>query len=158
MSKPCAQCPWRISNHGKPHPGGFYTRRNIKRLWNQIRSGGRPQGCHLTDPSHPDHIAAGCAPNAKAQECPGSVILIKRELLTLTNSVGLVKQDDAHVVDDAKLVAYLRDTSKRRLTRHGMIYWLVKRASAFAGTPFGDRPLPDCDENDPEIGLPEYIQ
>lgn len=144
----CAQCPWRLSNHGKRHPHGFYTKKNLQRLWNQIRNGGYPQSCHLTDPSHPDHIKVGAKPGAKAQECPGSVILIKRELLSLCSK--------DHEVDNDKLADYLRD-KKHGLTKNGLRYWLLGRASQLAGTPFGDQPLPDVEE-DPEIGLPEYLK
>ena len=79
--KPCEQCPWRIANHGRRHPGGFYRKDNLRRLWNQIRKGGRLQSCHPTDPGHADHRTyAGAKPGAKPLECIGSVILILREM------------------------------------------------------------------------------
>ena len=76
MKTACDQCPWRRSNHGKPTRGGFFRKDNLRRLWGQLRGaspdsmGGR-QSCHLTDPSHPDHIEAGAKPDAKPRECPG---------------------------------------------------------------------------------------
>ena len=50
---PCDQCAWRVANHGKRHPGGFYRKDNLRRLWNQIRKGGRLQSCHPTDRDTP---------------------------------------------------------------------------------------------------------
>ena len=77
---PCEQCPWRTANHGKRHPGGFYRKDNLRRLWNQIRKGGI-QSCHPTDPTHEDHRQyAGAKPGAKPLECIGSVILVLREM------------------------------------------------------------------------------
>lgn len=151
MSKPCAQCPWRLSNHGKRHFGGFYRKRNLIRLWNKLRNGGGMQSCHLTDPGHPDHVAAGCSPNAKAQECPGSVILIVREL----------KQLAAHgqneTIDKNAVEAYCAVRSGG-LTPKGVVYWGLQRLGPFAETPLGYKRPPDVDETDPEIGLPEYLR
>jgi hypothetical protein len=156
MSKPCAQCPWRFSNQGKRHFGGFYTKRNLQSMWNALRRGGGKQSCHLTDPRHPDHITAGAAPNATPQECPGSVILIVRELKRIMSSV-YIGEDGA--VNTEALVAYLRDKSRRRLSRDGILYWGVQRAGPLAGVPFvGGRPLPIVDDEDLEIGLPEWIK
>ena len=56
VSTPCTGCPWRTANHGTPHPGGFYRRTNLRRLWARIRQGGGIQSCHPTDPGHPDHM------------------------------------------------------------------------------------------------------
>lgn len=145
MRTPCAQCPWRLSNHGKRHPGGFYRKSNMQRLWNQLRRGGMAQSCHLTDPSHPDHIASGAPLKAQAQECPGSVIVIIRELRKV--------QGAAESVGTAQIDTYLA-ANPRGLTRSGLRYWLLMRASALAGTLLGGKPLPDVDETDPLIGHP----
>lgn len=45
----CLACPWRLSNQGRPTPGGWYTRRNLDRLWAGLRRGTR-MSCHPTDP------------------------------------------------------------------------------------------------------------
>ena len=148
--KPCDQCPWRLKNQGKRHKFGFYTKSNLQRLWNEIRQGGRAQSCHLTDPQHPDHIAVGAKPGAQANECPGSVILIRRELELL----GGPERD----ITEERLKAYRADKSKRRLKKTGLFYWVLERASAFTGTPLGGAPLPDVDPQDPEIGLPDWIK
>lgn len=78
--QPCAACPWRVANHGKRHKHSFYTKRNLRRLWNQVRKGGGIQSCHPTDPGHPDH---GAKEDSTALECAGSVILVTRELRNL---------------------------------------------------------------------------
>lgn len=154
--KPCAQCPWRLTNQCKSSPGGFYTKRNLRRMWNQLRRGGNRQSCHLTDPGHIDHIAAGAPFNATPQECPGSAILIVRELKRILSSVHI---GDDGVVSTEALVEYLRDKSPQRLLRTGILYWGVQRAGPLAGIPFvGEKPLPIVDDSDPEIGLPEWLQ
>jgi len=142
VSRPCANCPWRIANHGKRTPWGFYTKTNLRRLWNQIRRGGA-QSCHPTDPNHPDHIAAGAKPGATPKECPGSVILIFREFAKMANDKGVIEPESCS--------AYLRD-HKDGLTKSGIAYWAVSRL-AFGGVRFvGGPKLPDVDVDDPEIG------
>ena len=149
MKKACKQCPWRTENQGKPSPGGFYTKANLKRLWRQICDGGHPQSCHLTDPSHPDHLIAGCNPNSKAQECPGSVILVRREL-DFMQSLG-----NDGVIDDGTVKAYLKQR-KSGLKKSGIFYWLIQRV-AWAGKPLiGGVTLPET-EDDLAIGLPKHL-
>lgn len=149
---PCTQCPWRISNHGKRHFGGFYRKQNLLRLWKKLRNGGGGmQSCHLTDPGHPDHLAAGAPENAKTQECPGSVILVVRECKRL------LELAPEGVIDMSAINKYLADPSIRRLTRQGIIYWAVQRLGPFANTPLGFIRPPDVNDTDPEIGLPEWM-
>ena len=141
MTKPCAQCPWRPENVGKPSPWGFYTKRNRTRLWNQVRGGG-PQSCHPTDPRHPDHVAAGAKPGSAPVECAGSVILIIRELRALQAIAG-----DGVPINGEHVDHYLK-SRPRGITKQGLIYWMVARAAGFArGTPMGEPPLPDVDES-----------
>ena len=143
--QPCEACPWRKENHGKPHPGGFYTKTNLTRLWNQIRRGGLPQSCHRTDPRHPDHKAP---PNAKPQECPGSVILVLREIESML--VG-------RLLDTPGIVAY-HARRKKGLTKKGILYWAVSRIT-LGKVPFmGDTPLPPVDLQDKRIALPAYLE
>jgi hypothetical protein len=150
LTKPCAQCPWRLSNHGKRHFGSFYTKANLNRLWNQVRGGGRAQSCHLTDPQHPDHIAAGAKPDAKPRECPGSVILVVREMRKLEKFGG------GEITKEA-MIAYAK-ARKKGLTKNGMLYWLIQRVQ-FGHVPMlGGPPLPSVDEKDMEIGLPEELR
>jgi hypothetical protein len=147
-SKACEQCPWRLANQGTRHAAGFYTARNLRRLWNQIRKGGAAQSCHLTDPSHPDHVAAGAKPGATAQECPGSVVLVTRELNRIKRLAGGAAVDAPH------LDAYRRERPKHGLTRRGLTYWLVQRI-VFGR--LGGPPLPDV-EDDPAIDLPAELR
>jgi hypothetical protein len=140
---PCQWCPWRIANHKKKTPWGFYRIGNMRRLWNGIRRGGA-QSCHPTDPSHPDHIAAGAKPGSKPKECAGAVILILRELEKLAG-----KRDE--LIDADKIEQYL-STYDDGLTRNGLAFWLLGRYQ-FGGTPFGTGPkLPHVNVDDPEIG------
>jgi hypothetical protein len=151
LSRPCAQCPWRLSNQGRPHPFGFYTKANLKRLWNQVRGGGRPQSCHLTDPSHPDHVAAGAKPNAVAQECPGSIVVVMREIKHLEAfGNGIVGTKEG-------IARYLKER-KKGLKKTGLLYWIVQRIQ-FGKVPMfnADGPLPEVDVDDVEIGLPEEL-
>lgn len=150
IERPCAHCPWRTTNQGKRTPWGFYTAANLRRLWNQIRSGGRAQSCHPTDPSHPDHRAAGAKPGSKPRECPGSVIIVMREIRAMANA--------ERVVTPESMTAY----SKRRkggLKRpHGITYWLIERMQ-MGGVPFfGGEKLPNIDINDPEVSLPPALR
>lgn len=148
--KPCDQCPWRLANQGKKHKFGFYTMTNLRRLWKQVRGGGQAQSCHLTDPSHPDHVAVGAKPGATVRECPGSVILVLREIRQLA--------DDKGVVGDKLLLDRYRKTRRKGLTTTGIFYWIVQRMQ-FGGVPMvGGEKLPEVDEKDPEIGLPEELR
>ena len=145
MNRPCDQCPWRLTNQGKRHRFGFYTKANLRRLWNQVRGGGRPQSCHLTDPSHPEHAAVGAKPDSTPRECPGSVILIKREIRAMADETG--------TVSPTSIDRYLA-TRRRGITKRGILYWVVQRIQ-LAGVPMvGGNPLPEVDVDDPEIRLP----
>jgi hypothetical protein len=141
---PCENCPWRVTNHGKRTPWGFYTKTNLRRLWNQIRRGGGQQSCHPTDASHPDHIAAGAKPGATVQECPGAVILALREGIKMAEYGGGTITPEA--------VATYRKRNRDGLTREGILYWIVARYQ-FGGVPFiGGPKLPDVDVNMEGIG------
>lgn len=83
--QPCRQCPWLISNHGKPHPDGWYSKKNRARLWSGLRRG-EAMSCHPTDPSNTVSLraqAAGYQPapaQAERRECVGALVLQQREL------------------------------------------------------------------------------
>lgn len=142
LKKACEQCPWRLSNQGKRHFGGFYTKKNLTRLWNQIRNGGGQQSCHLTDPRHPDHIQSGCKTKdiEATQECPGSIILVQRELMQLDSIKNFEKYRKR----------------KRGLTKRGIVYWAFERLT-MGGTPLGGPKLPPIQDDD-AVGLPEYLR
>lgn len=88
---PCPPCPWLTANHGRPHPDGWYTRRNRDRLWAGLRRGNR-MSCHPTDPENdvtPAARAAGYRPapaHSEARECIGGLILQQREMQLLNDS------------------------------------------------------------------------
>lgn len=146
-TKACAQCPWRKSNQGKKHKFGFYTKANLRRLWNQIRGGGGQQSCHLTDPSHPDHVSVGAKATATAQECPGSIVLISRELKQMA--------DDKGVITVEGMTRY-RKERKKGLTKSGLAYWIVSRIQ-FGGTVFGGPKFPDIPD-DTDVDLPAELE
>ena len=131
--KMCEQCPWRRSNHGKRTPGGFYTKKNLTRLWNQIRRGGGAQTCHLTDPSHPEHVAAGAPLTATPHECAGSLALVLRE----------VEKLNALAESGGDLDDYFKD-NRKGLTREGAFHWAMARHQ-LVGIPMGGHPLPTID-------------
>lgn len=147
--KACSQCPWRLSNQGKPHPFGFYTRKNLTRLWGQVRGGGKRQSCHLTDPSHPDHVAAGCKPGASVRECPGSVLLVLREVRSMA--------DEQSYIGEGAVRAYLERRGRKGLSKEGILYWLLSRIQ-LGGVPLvGGPSMPEVEE-DEGVGLPEWLR
>lgn len=83
---PCAHCPWRTENQGKPHPDGWYTTANRDRLWAKLRRG-ESMSCHPTDPTNPvseKALAAGAIvakEGATPRECAGALILQQREIM-----------------------------------------------------------------------------
>lgn len=147
--KACEQCPWRKTNQGKRHFAGFYTKKNLQRLWNQIRKGGGVQSCHLTDPQHPDHVTSGANEKATAQECPGSIVLINRELTVMA--------DEDNYIGPTEIDNYFEKRPKHGLTKSGILYWLVSRIQ-MGGVPFmGGPKMPEI-QDDPEVGLPEFLE
>lgn len=86
--QPCSECPWRLSNQGKPHPDGWYSKSNLKRLWSKLRKG-ENMSCHPTDPTNP--IPEGCTPvptDARTLECAGALILQQRELMRFQGAMN----------------------------------------------------------------------
>lgn len=152
---PCEQCPWRIANQGKHHPAGFYDKKNLRRLWNQIREGGQLQSCHPTDPGHPDHRQyAGAKPGAKPVECIGSVILILREMHYADTLDGDTTTGELSATDFDR---YMAKTKQRKgLTREGLLYQGFIRTIP---RPVGDSaPLPSVSDellDSPAYGRPD---
>lgn len=136
----CPQCPWLISNHGRRSKGGFYRKDNLRRLWNQVRRGGRQQSCHLTDPSHPDHVAAGADPGAQPRECTGSLVLVTREIEKMRHMAMAANDGDEEIIPDI-VESYLRENPKG-LSKLGVQYWLIHRI-LLSGVPMiGGPPIP----------------
>jgi hypothetical protein len=77
----CDTCPWRVKNHGKPHPAGWYKLTNLKRLWAGLRSG-RARGmiCHSTDPKNIEYGGAAPVKPGHEAECGGALYLLIRNV------------------------------------------------------------------------------
>lgn len=140
ITHPCEACPWRLSNRGRRHPDGWYTVKNLRRLWAGLRRG-NGMTCHPTDPKNlvtERAQAAGYRPapeHAKMRECAGALVVLEREL---------------HIAQSWGIKKYLRD---RRLgmTMGGLV-WLAERFM-FSATPLV-LPLPKVDLNEADIGHP----
>lgn len=116
--RPCSECPWRTDNHGKPHPDGWFTKRNRDRLWAKLRRGDS-MSCHKTDPSNPvpegvDPVKAGTT----VHECTGALILQQREMMNFQACKSLPTYKAQH---------------PKGMTRTGLLV-LVER-SMFGGVP-----------------------
>ena len=140
MKSPCAQCPWRMSNRGKRIKTkyasyGWYTKKNLQRLWAGLRTGEAPgMTCHPTDPDNERPEDWKEVPKeAKTKECAGALLLIQREL-------DLFKKD---------IKAYAKGRMRKGLSKYGVAWWGISRCS-LAGTPFGGSHMPKIDE-DPDI-------
>ncbi len=135
---PCVTCPWRLDNHGRKHPDGWFTKANRNRLWYRLR-GGEMMSCHPTDPTNPvseKAQEAGYRPapeGSKVLECRGAVILQQREMALLIERYG------------ADIRAYRRDRP-RGLTRDGVQVMIARIA-------FGGVPL----MGGPRIGRPDLL-
>lgn len=108
---PCVTCPWRDTNRGKRHPDGWYTRRNLARLWVGLRNGAS-MSCHPTDPGNVVSPAAQRAgyrpapPGTQPLECRGGAVLQQREMHLLM-----------HLYDDVRSYRAARPAG---LTREGV--------------------------------------
>lgn len=140
--RPCSACPWRTSNHGKPHPDGWYTARNRERLWGGLRRG-VSMTCHPTDPDNPVPASqAPVSPSATTHECTGGHVLQQRELHYLDR-----------ILRDGGTWADYRRAHPRGLTREGAAE-LVSRL-AFGGLPLvGGAPMSRPNLNEPDVSHP----
>lgn len=80
--RPCAACPWLVANHGRPHPDGWYTKANRRRLWGGLRQG-EMMTCHPTDPDNPapsDRPEAVAPAGRPTRLCAGAWALIMVEV------------------------------------------------------------------------------
>lgn len=83
---PCAACPWRVENHGRRHPDGWYTKTNRRRLWQGLKNG-VTMTCHPTDPDNAvPEGARGVPAGTATKTCAGALILQVREL-ALVNTI-----------------------------------------------------------------------
>lgn len=80
---PCKGCPFLRSNHGKKTAEGFYTVKNLRRLWSGVRTG-EIMICHSTDPNahetgSPAHPKPGQIKKGNERVCLGALFLYRRE-------------------------------------------------------------------------------
>ncbi len=88
LPRVCKTCPWRVENHGKTHPAGWYKLANLKRLWAGLRSGRAPGIiCHSTDPKNVEYGGDAPIKPGHEAECGGALFL----LITNMNAVAAEK-------------------------------------------------------------------
>ncbi len=142
--RPCLACPWRTANQGEPHPLGWYTARNLARLWAGMRRG-EDMTCHPTDPDNPVPEGARGAPEGAATlECAGSLILRQREVMRY-QEIQL-----AHPHEDG--VRLYRQRHPGGLTKAGLL--AVVQRYMFGGTPLTGFAMTRPDLNEPGISAP----
>jgi len=95
VTPPCKGCPFLRSNHGKRTKEGFYTQKNLRRLWSGIRNGER-MICHATDPNahesgSPAYPKPGQIKEGNERVCLGALVLWKREEALLIEAGGMSK-------------------------------------------------------------------
>jgi hypothetical protein len=79
MIRVCDTCPFLKVNHGKPHPAKWYSIKNLRRLWNGLRTGKAPgMVCHSSDPNNKDYGGDKNVKPGHEQECAGALILMIR--------------------------------------------------------------------------------
>lgn len=138
----CAACPWRLSNQGTRHPGGWYTKANLRRLWSKLRTGER-MTCHPTDSENP--LPPGYKPvaaTAVTHECTGATILQEREYMRFQN-IALARPPGSH--DGFRIY---RQQHPHGLTRDGVAE--IINAVLFGGV--WARGIAKPDLSDPDVG------
>lgn len=138
--QPCATCPWLKDNHGVRTAAKWYTKPNLKRLWNGLRTGAAPgMICHATDPASVFYGATKAVAPGHERECIGANTLLQREVRILERT--------------PKFQDY-RKSRPFGLTKRGLMM-LIER-TLMQNTPFG-RPMPVGDVADQRIQIPEFI-
>lgn len=140
----CMECPWRTANQGKKHPDGWYTKKNLQRLWAKMRRGDA-MTCHPTDPRTPLHGKVRA--KVQTRECSGIIVLVGREYKLYERLAAV----EGATIEEA--FTKYRTTRPFGLTRMGLVNYAMR--VAFPGTPvIGGKELPKQDINDPDIGYP----
>jgi hypothetical protein len=121
----CAQCPWRLSNQGTPHPHGFYTKANIKRLWDGLRTGAAPgMSCHPTDSRMADYEGyEQTAEREQMYRCTGSAVMVAREVArfqAFTREVEREQEAGAKLRRDEALRRYRAEAGRYGMSRDGL--------------------------------------
>lgn len=150
----CKACPWRVANQGTKHPHGWYTKKNLQRLWAGMRRG-EMMSCHPTDPRVDVPNGKHAPEDATTRECAGILILLKREMqhfYRYVNATGL-PQDEAI----GPAFASYRKERPFGLTRIGLV--VMAQRTAWAGVPLvGGKPMPNQELDNAEIGYPPLGQ
>lgn len=136
-ARPCATCPWRKANFGKPHAEKWYTIANAKRLWSGIRTG-KTMGmmCHSTDPENVEYGGDKIVAPGHERLCIGALMLVMRSMNALQARDGFT---------------HYRQGVGQRMTRGAMAEWVW--ALAVKNTPIG-LPLPASVANLAGVGVP----
>lgn len=148
--RPCAHCPWRVANQGKRHPGHWYTKANLRRLWSGLRRG-EDMTCHPTDPEMDVPEGLPTVPEtARTTVCTGALVLKQREFMRFQRIV------EAHEDWSLRQVhAEYRHQHPRGLTLDGLRSLLEE--SVFGGTPLGGVGMTRPNLNLPGIGHPDLV-
>jgi hypothetical protein len=147
--RPCAVCPWRLANQGTPHPHGFYTKTNLRRLWTGLKAGER-MTCHPRDPRMAEFEGyEKTAASQSTPECAGALVLIQRELAKFSHLAKTVDAEDDDARPGEALRRYRR-TSPAAMTREGLGEHLF--ALAMPTNPLTGLHAPAVHLADPEVG------
>ena len=125
LPQACAQCPWRLSNQGTPHPHGFYDKGNIKRLWDGLRTGEAPgMSCHPTDSRMAEYEGyEQTAEREQMYRCTGSMVMVARELARFqahTRDVDQETEAGAKLPRGEALKRYRAEAGRHGMTRDGL--------------------------------------
>lgn len=141
----CADCPWRLANQGKRHPHGFYSKANLRRLWNGMRRGAQ-MSCHPTDSRMAEFEGyEQTALRENVHECAGYLILVQRELAKFGHICE--ERDKLGLKDGFR--AYRRE-HPMGLLRDGLAKHGFNMAMVWPGNPAARL----MDISDPDVGYP----
>lgn len=144
LPQPCKECPWRQANQRQRHPHGFYTMKNLRRLWAGLRRGVR-MTCHPTDPRMVDYEGyEKTAEVSSTHECMGALILVQREVMRFQGCCEARQRDS---------FKRYRLKSPKGMTRVGLAE--VVQRYLFGGTPFDSLKMAQPDLNMEGIGHPD---
>ena len=135
---PCATCPWRRENHGKPHEDGWYDPDNLKRLWNGLREG-EAMICHATDPKAVEYGGTKEVAPGHERMCVGALALVQRH----THALEAVLKENPNC-GKKMYPLYKKKAGRTAMTQHGFIAHAERIVfSAFSPTPM-PKTLTDC--------------
>lgn len=156
-ASPCATCPWRRENHGKPHADGWYDPKNLRRLWNGIRQG-EQMICHATDPESIDYGGDREVSPGHERICVGALALVQAHVEVIEKIAKGLPEGQRTLWRDYRKVASVPNL---RMTMRG-VHAHAERiifGGVFGGVPV-PRTLTDCGTisvpwSDPILNAPE---